>query len=420
VKWYNEDLNNGTEFGFYFSNYHSRSPIVSVISTSEGCGKNARNTATFLLSCPDLPLVNALLTPNNPEGANSDYVDLDGISVFLEYPKNVQLYGLSFTTAVGDVSLQGEVAYRPNDPLQVAIVDLAFAGFGPTLNNCHIPDALGLYCQGSLAGLGTKPDGSIGLYGSSDHVRENGTVPFNDTIDALIGALPSSARSFPSFVIPYRGGTVGLNPANSYIRGYEEFETYSFNLGGTYLEGNTDFTPSLIGADQIVWLVEVAAHWVPDLPPLDRLQLEAPGIEYHASAGADGSGADLSRMACSTNPACSFGPDGLRFNPHQQNRKYFPDKFSGGYSAVILTRYESVLPSISLQLQTIFKHDVYNTSPGLASNFIEGRILLDNGLEIRYKSNFSVNVGYQIFAGGGVANLLQDRDNARMFLKYQF
>ncbi|MGQ0620967.1 MAG: DUF1302 domain-containing protein [Panacagrimonas sp.] len=420
IKWYNEGLNNGTEFGFYFANYHSRSPIVSVNSTSRSCMKDARNTAAFVLACPDLPLFNGIYTPNQPDRATSDAVDLDGIDVFLEYPENVNLYGLTFTTSAGDFSFQGEVAYRPKDPLQVAIIDLAFAGFGPTLHNCHLPDALGLYCQGSLAGLGTMPDGSVGVYGSSDHTLEDGRVPFNDTIDALIGALPSAARSFPNFIIPYRGGVVGTNPADSYIRGYEEFETYSFNLGTTYVEGSTNFTPRLLGADQVIWLVEFGARWVPGLPDLDVLQLEAPGIEYHASAGADGSGADLSRRACGNNPACSFGPDGLRFNPHQQDSDLFPTEVSGGYSAVILTRWESLFPSISLQLQTIFKHDVFGRSPGFASNFIKDRIIFDNGLEIRYKSNFSVNLGYQMFAGGGVANLLRDRDNARVFLKYQF
>lgn len=420
VKWYNDSLNNGTEFGFYFANYHSRSPIVSIISSDLSCGKNARNTVDFAAMCPDIPIFNGITSPNNPDGASDDAVALDSIDVVLDYPKNVELYGLSFTTAVGDVSLQGEVAYRPRDPLQVAIIDLAFAGFGPTLHNCHLPDALGLHCQGSLAGLGPMADGSIGTYGSSDHVLEDGRVGFNDTIDAGVGALPSAARSFPNFIIPYRGGTIGLNPPNSYIRGWEEFETYSFNFGGTYVEGSTDFTPSILGADQVIWLVEIGARWVPDLPDLDVLQLEAPGVEYHASAGADGTGADLSRQACSANPACSFGPDGLRFNPHQQDRDLFPTEFSGGYSAVILTRYESILPSISLQLQTIFKHDVHGRSPGFASNFVEDRIIFDNGLEIRYRSNFSVNVGYQVFAGGGVANLLKDRDNARFFLKYQF
>jgi hypothetical protein len=91
-----------------------------------------------------------------------------------------------------------------------------------------------------------------------------------------------------------------------------------------------------------------------------------------------------------------------------------------GYALIAAIRYESVMPGISLQPFVIFKHDAYGTSPGLVSNFIEGRKILDTALEVRYKSNLSFNVGYQLIAGGGKANLLRDRDSTRFFVKYQF
>lgn len=418
LKYYAEWLNNGTEFGLYFAQYHSRSPFISFFSADRSCAKDATDTATFLASCPDTPLAHALLNPNDPAGATSDALGLDSVKLRVEYPEEIQMYGFSMNTTLGDFALQGEVAYRPDEPLQVALVDLAFASLGPSLTNCHLAPG----CIGTTTGLGTQPDGSIGAYGSSDYVLDaQGTRgAYADSFDLLIGHLPGSGRAFPSFVIPYRGGVLGQNPANSRIRGWEEFETFSFNIGGTYVEGNTDLFPPLIGADQIIWIFEVGARWVPDLPSLDELQLEGPGIEYHASAGADGSGADRSRQACSSNAACSFGPDGLRFNPHQQNRDLYPTEWSGGYSVVALIRYESVLPGISLQPQIIFKHDLYGHSPGLASNFIEDRILWDTGFEVRYKSNLSFNLGYQLFAGGGVAHTMSDKDNARLFIKYSF
>jgi hypothetical protein len=325
------------------------------------------------------------------------------------------MFGISANTSFGDIAVQGEVAYRPNQPLQVALVDLVFAAYGPTLTNCHIAPG----CLGSNAGLGVMPDGSIGVYGSSDFIGVNGS-PYADTLDAVVGALPGSGRSFPSFVIPYRGGTIGNNPANTYIRGWEEFETYTFDLGLTYVEGNTDFGSKLLRADQIIWLLELGGVWLPNMPSLDRLQLEAPGIEYHASAGADGSGANGSRQACSTNTACNLGPDGLRFNPHQQDRGLYPDDISMGMSMVSQIRYESVLPGISIQPQIIFKYDFYNTTPGLASNYIEGRIIWDNLVEVRYKSALSFNFGYRVVSGGGIANNLGDRDEARVYLKYAF
>lgn len=417
-KYYAENFNNGTDIGLYFANYHSRLPIASFYSASRSCAKDSRLATDLVLDCPDWPLFHALTNPNDPAGASpdatGDALSLDSIAAVLEYPENIQMYGISANTSFGLVSAQAEIAYRPKQPLQVALVDLTFAAYGPTLTNCHLGG-----CQGSQGGLGIQPDGSVGIYGSSDFIGLNG-ARFADTIDAVVGALPGSGRSFPSFVIPYRGGVIGDNPGNAYIRGWEEFETYTFDIGLTYVEGNTDFGARLLGADQIIWLAEFGGVWLPDMPSLDRLQLEAPGIEYHASAGADGSGADGSRQACSTNAACNIGPDGLRFNPHQQDREMYPDDLSLGYSLVVLIRYESVLPKISIAPQIIFKHDFYNTTPGLASNYIDGRIIWDTGIEVRYGNAASFNFGYRAVAGGGVANNLGDRDEARVFLKYAF
>jgi len=453
LRYYAEDLNAGTELGFYFMNYHSRLPFVSVYSVDQGCAKDSRSTTDFLAGCPDIPLLHTLLSPNDPNGATSNAVPFDTLKFRLDYPENLKLYGVSFNTTLGDFSVQGEVAYRPDEPLQVDVEDLVFAGFGPVLSNCHLVDAQGQGCAGTgnlsgaalgalppallgvlrplvdtlgvefLGGVGTMPDGSAGLYPSSDYVNAQGenchtnpSMPC-DTYDLIIGHIPGSGRSFPSFVVPYRGGVIGTNPPNSYIRGWEGFDSYQFDLGGTHVAGATD---NPFGADQVITLLELGATWVPDLPPLDELQLEAPGTYSHASAGADGSGADGSRQACSTNPACSYGADGLRFNPHQQEREGFPDKLSWGYVIISQFKYESVLPGISVMPQIVWKHDVHGTAPGLATNFVAGRKNADLGLELRYKSSLSFNLGYTWFSGGGRYNLNRDRDTARAYVRYQF
>ncbi len=409
-------LNNGTNFGFYFAQYDSRVPIVSFFSTDESCAKNTTNTVEFLAACPDIPLLHALREPNDPEGATSDTLGLDGLKFRLDYPRDVHLYGLSFNTSFGDVSVQGEMAYRPNDPLQVDIVDLAFAGLGPAFNNCHLAPG----CSGTTAGLGTAENGTVRAYGNSDYQTQNGNGAYNDTYDLAVGQLPGSGRSFPNFIIPYRGGTLGTNPANSYIRGYERFQTLSFDFGATYVEGNTDFTPRLIGADQVIWLPEVGLRAILDLPAQDRLALAVPGTYTSPTAGADGSGADGSRQACSTNVACNFGPDGLRFNPHQSPQGLYPTKLSGGVGAVILVRFSDVFPNISIDPTLIIKHDIFGHSPGYLSNYVKGRTLWDTNVEVRYRDSISFNFGYQLWAGGGDANLFRDRDTAKFFVKYSF
>jgi len=408
-------LNNGTNLGFYFANYTSRTPMVSVWSANESCSKNSTNTVSFLLDCPNIPLLHLPL--NDPAGATDSALSLDSLKVRLEYPRDIKMYGFSFNTSFGDVSFQGEAAYRPRDPLQVDVVDLVFAGLGPTLTNCHLQSS---GCIGSTVGVGPNATGAQQIYGSSNFTTASGNNPFPDTFDLVVGHLPGSGRSFPNFIIPYRGGELGTNPANSYIRGWEYFRTLSLDFGATYVEGNTDFTARMLHADQVIWLPELGFRGILNLPSLDRLALAVPGTYTSPTAGADGSGADGSRQACSSNAACQYGADGLRFNPHQAPLGLYPTKWSGGAGLVMLIRWEDVLPGLAIAPTIILKHDIFGHSPGYLSNYVEGRTLFDTNIEFRYQQKISLNLGYQMWSGGGDANLFHDRDTLKVFAKYSF
>jgi hypothetical protein len=106
-RYYVEELNQ-TEFGLFAMNYHSRNPVFS---TTAGTG--APNPAGF--------------------GFNNDTnvfeIPLDA-NYFIEYPEDIRLYGVSFQTNVGGMSVSGEVSYRPNQPLQISTNDLVGAALG--------------------------------------------------------------------------------------------------------------------------------------------------------------------------------------------------------------------------------------------------------------------------------------------------
>ncbi len=427
LDYYADWFNNGTDISAYFMHYNSRLPYASFYSANGSCARkggkhgtgllgpgadiDATDPVSFLLACPDLPV----LHPLDPQNATSSILALNSPKLLLEYPNGINLIGLSFNTTVGSWSIQGEVAYRPDEPLQVDQQDLFFAALGPTLTSCSKP---GVTCAGTaLGGLGYDANNNLHLYGSSDFTPAPGKAGFNDTVEVLAGAIPGVARSFPNFIIPYRGGVIGENPPNSYIRGYERFQVYQFNLGTTRVLGATD---NPFGADQVLFVGELGATYVPFLPPLDRLQLEAPGTNYAASAGADGSGANGSRQACSTAPDCSFGADGLRFNPHQQDLTGFPDKLSWGYRLIGIFKYENVLPGVGLQPTILYSQDVQGTAPGPGGNFVAGRKQVNTLIEARYQQALSFDVGYTWYWGGGVYNTLSDRDFAQFFVKYQF
>ena len=431
-KYYAENFNNGTEFGLYYMRYHSQLPYISFYATDASCarregndlGMDATNGVELLLTCPDLPVV-AAAQGRDPRTAESNAVPLDGVRFQFEYPEDIEMFGFSFNTTVGDWSIQGELAYRPDMPLQVDGEDLTFLALGPTLSRCHDPD---VGCSGSNVALAPDVTGTEIPYTSSDFDPYPGMSAFPDTFDLSIGHAVGSARSFPSFIGAYRGIAAGEQvptdrslPLDSnnpgYIRGWEYFDVYQMNLGATYVQGATD---NVIGADQVIWLFEVSGQMVPDLPGTEELQIETFGTFLHASAGADGSMTGNYQQDCANTLSCNFGADGLRFNPHQEDARGYPDKFSWGYAIVALIRYESVLPGISLQPIIIHQHDVQGSSVDVANQFVEGRrdtILL---LETRYKEQLSFNTGYTWFTGGGKYNQWRDRDQALFYIKYQF
>lgn len=461
LKKYFYDLNNGTEFGLYFMNYHSKLPYASVFAANASCarregndlGIDAHNTLTLLQACDNLPvsrpeaqpallaqlttlalqnpgiLVNdigldsllsapaalASLLVYNPNQPYSDTLALDSLKLQLEYPEDLKMFGFSFNTTFGEYSFQGEISHRPKLPLQVALVDLVFAGLAPTLTRCH--DA-SLGCAGTTAGRGYDAQGNMITYDSSDFVDAEGNNPYPDTINLIVGSPPGSARSFPSFIEPYRQNTIGETDPNSYIQGWIEGKVNQYNLGATRVLGSSE---NWIGADQIILLYELAATHVLNMPKFSQLQIEGPYTAVtHASAGADGTGADGSQLACSSNPTCSFGADGLRFNPTQESRSAFADDFAWGYRVVGRISYESVLPGISVQPLFIWQHDIEGNSPGPAANFVEGRMALNLLLETRHDQGYSFTVSYNMFTGAGRHNVWRDRDNLGFFFKYQF
>ncbi|MFD0948801.1 DUF1302 domain-containing protein [Paraperlucidibaca wandonensis] len=99
-----------TELGFYGINYHSRLPLASTIAG----------------------------TPQN--GAAPFLRDANTAGVFAEYPEDIQLFGLSFSTPgpLG-IALSGEYSYRPNLPVQISTTELTLAALGLP-NQAGAPD----------------------------------------------------------------------------------------------------------------------------------------------------------------------------------------------------------------------------------------------------------------------------------------
>jgi len=147
LRWYAAGLGE-TEFGFYAMNYHSRLPLLSGRAVT---GPSA-NTARF----------------------------------FVEYPEDIQLYGLSWNTNItGGIAFQGEVTYRPNAPFQLDDVELLFAGLTP-LNSLiaaqGAPPAYQFRSQLGQAAFGQE------IRGWREHAMTQVQMTFTKVFGQVLGA----------------------------------------------------------------------------------------------------------------------------------------------------------------------------------------------------------------------------------------
>lgn len=154
---------NETEFGLYFINYHSRLPLISAITPTTPINTNLTGPLTFVFTQAGLPATQAAaqatavwnlivkvqtqglgsLTPTEAAtfGAATTQAAISNAQrvafltaagtgrYVLEYPEDIKLFGVSFNTDLGTtgVSLQGEVSYKADTPLQVDDIELLFA-----------------------------------------------------------------------------------------------------------------------------------------------------------------------------------------------------------------------------------------------------------------------------------------------------
>jgi len=125
-----------TEYGGYFMNYHSRTPILSV--------QNADAAALAGIGPAAVGVYNTLgISQLGVAGWGGSGLAWNGVgappsaaifgqaltlaaaavavgngSYFLEYPEDIRLYGLSFSTSLPTgTAWQGEISYRPNAPV---------------------------------------------------------------------------------------------------------------------------------------------------------------------------------------------------------------------------------------------------------------------------------------------------------------
>jgi hypothetical protein len=141
-----------------------------------------------------------------------------GIGLYLEYPEDIRMYGFSFNTTLGTWGVQGDVTYRPNQPVQLDTDQI-------TINALH----RGCVFQ-QLVG----------------HTTTQAFIPL-DTYGPGCGSMG-----------------VGANSAD--LRGYERTKIWTAQVGTTATFTNSNMLVGMTGADLGILVTEVGAMYAPDAP----------------------------------------------------------------------------------------------------------------------------------------------------------
>jgi hypothetical protein len=221
ARYFVESLN-ATEFGLYYMNYHSRTPILSATNATENFGN---------------PIVGF---PPGVNRANPEY--------FFEFPEDIDLYGLTFATNLGSWAWSGELSYRPDFPLQIHTTDILQA------------IAFGQFAEWStLAGRAAEAGAGGYVSGYDDVSYTQFQMTFIKFFDQVLGA---SRLSFATEV-----GGVWLGDMDSDI-----------NYGRSAAYGIGAFKP-FISEAPLIGGVEVSCNSHPGV------ELVLPGFAPNTNAG---------------------------------------------------------------------------------------------------------------------------------------
>lgn len=275
-----------------------------------------------------------------------------------EYPEDIQLFGVSFNTEIGatGISLQGEVSYRRDVPLQVDDIELLVAGLTPY-----------------------KPE-----------LANIGVIPVVDTNGDGVPDMGNPAWQGRSMT------QLGPQDFNSYVQGYRRLEVWQPQFTVTKLFGPT------LGASQWVLVGEAAATVVPDLPSKDVLRFDGPGT------------------ALSGDPLAPAILAGQGHAPYSESADAFADDFSWGYRLAARIDYMDVIGGVNLSPAIVFAHDVDGNTPLPLGNFLHDRKSVTVGVTATYQNSWQGTVKYTEFLGNEDYNLMYDRDFLQAMVQYSF
>jgi len=311
LRWFVPDLG-GTEFGFYYVNYHSRLPTIngitgpmSIVPEMESAAASAALLVYAAAGVPPgvSPELDALAAQAGSAAAGSVYAQ--SANWFTAYQEDIKLYGLSWNAQLGTsgIAFQGEISYRQDAPYQVDDVELLFAALSPisaflAATNQVAPGGVGFSEQidgfrrldssqlqftltkifsnilGADQGVLLGEFGYNQVYGmpSKDELRFEGpgTYTSGNPINTVAGAHVGKEWERPEhFADPTSWGyrLVGRLTYNNAIGAWSLAPRFSWQQdvdgitpgpGGSFIEGRKAFTVGIQAAYQNAWQIDLS------------------------------------------------------------------------------------------------------------------------------------------------------------------
>jgi hypothetical protein len=408
IKYFAQDFNNGTEFGLYFMNYHSRLPLISgrtgtaagianawgtanavqaaafalaggqspsaaiALATAAGVGASRSNALGFVgdLTAAQAAeyariAVNTALARGNVSAQASNLATHEYAKTaqyFVEYPEDIRMIGLSFNTQLqtGGIALQGELTYRQDVPLQYDDVELLFAALTPF-------------------------EAGLGLLGTA-------MLPQGTPLSAF---APPACTTVSTISACNQLGRYGVSQD---VQGWGLYDTWQAQFTATKTFAN------VLKAAQAVVVLESAVSHIPGLPNKLSGGPNGRGLRFNGPGTSVSGNAELASR--------HFG------EVEPQNR--FADATSWGYRLAGRLEYPGLMGPWNVVPRFSWQHDVGGTSPGPGGNFVEGRYGLTLGVSANLEARWEIDTSWTRFGGAGRFNDINDRDFVTASIKLSF
>jgi Protein of unknown function (DUF1302) len=449
ARWYAEDLG-GTEFGFYYQNYHSRLPYVSEYARtmevavaagshstqlSGAAGKFATPTGCLIDANPGAFLDPRISTALLGNVGISDPQDLlNAVSLGTAFAATGANGGVPFNSGVAGLDNIYNAAV-----LQCALI-LFQSGTSGVTTFPTLFDGAEILTYASDIGLFIEYPEDIGVWGFSFNTTLFGwgvqgdftfrqDAPFQVDTDSLTIAAAMEQCAFASVgdlmatfealgTVPghtcFSGGTAG-SVAGIPISGVLYNEMYTGQIGTTSTYTASDWWVEFIGADLGVLVTEAGFVYVPGVEDtwLDNYDPDGFGpasptriFNQYQNIGCQGSDLPLG---------------GLLGLDRKSSKACRPNDFSAGLVLLARVEYNNFMDTgFTVAPQLVYSYDFEGTTPSPYGNYLEDRQAVSLGVTGTLNNNFRIGASYSNFFGGHIANKAKDTDFASLTASYTF